>query len=241
MLTVIIVFKLIMIIFCLVLAAVNLLGDQDGGNNAAVEGGVLKFSEMEKGCNADIEEDIFKYTDRNTLIEEVGVVRFQDPMKPEWNYFECEIIATGVECAIGIGVGGLEYPLNLMPGWYKNGVGFLADSGSIFNEGRCEGTFEPIRMRNNKMGCGIEFSEEDAEFVNVFFTKNGRQIGDVVKLKKPASGLHSLIGMHSKGAQVRYLGHSQRNLPINLLKVSYVCCRVMVLGLCACVAMCVSF
>ena len=43
--------------------------------------------------------------------------------------------------------------------------------------------------------------------MNVFFTKNGHQVGDVVRIKIPAGGLYPLIGLSSEGEQVHYLGH----------------------------------
>ena len=192
----------------------TVLDNQECGSNA-----VVKLSKRECGNNAAVEGDVFKYVDLNDIFEEVGVVKFLDPVNPDCNYFEYEIHATGVGCAIGIGIGGLDYPLNQMPGWCENGIGYHADDGCIFNEGFVE-ALGPTCTRTDKMGCGVEFSEEDTEFVNVFFTKNDKVVGDVVKLKRPASGLYSIVGMHSYGAQVRYLGHSKRYLPINLLKVS---------------------
>lgn len=61
------------------------------------------------------------------------------------------------------------------------------------------------------MGCGIDFnSDAGYSHCNVFFTKNGEQVGDVVRMKKPVYGLYPIIGMHSRGEKVRYLGHWHR-------------------------------
>ena len=204
-----------------------MLVHQESGNNSAVEAGDLN---VECGNSARAEKDVLKYFDRGTNFEEVGVIKFLNPLNSECNYFEYEILATGVECAIGIGIGGRDYPLNQMPGWCRNGIGYHADDGCIFNEGVAKMSFHTC-TKSDKMGCGVEFSEEDTEFVNVFFTKNGQQVGDVTKLKKTASGLYSVVGMLGSGTQVRYLGHSQHNLPINLFQVSkyahamHVCCH----------------
>lgn len=51
------------------------------------------------------------------------------------------------------------------------------------------------------MGCGVDFrSDPGSNYVNVFFTKNGKQIGKPRKMKRPVHGLYPLIGeiMHLK-------------------------------------------
>ena len=48
------------------------------------------------------------------------------------------------------------------------------------------------------MGCGIDFdSEPGGNFVKVFFTKNGVQVGKSQKMKRPVHGLYPLMGEHS--------------------------------------------
>lgn len=213
---------IIIFLCCLLLATVELLGNQESGNNETAKEGIFKLTKTECGNNVTAEGDIFKYdVDKSDMFSGVSVIKFLNPLTPECNYFEYEIIAEGEEGAIGIGVGEREYPLSQMPGWCENGVGYHADDGCIFNEGECDFSFRQTCKKSDKMGCGVEFDEKDTEFVNIFFTKNGQQVGDTIKLKKPANGLYSCIGMYSKGEQVRYLGHSKRNLPINLLKVRH--------------------
>ena len=173
-------------------------------------------SDVECSRNVSFDKDVFKHVN----VEETGVgaVKFLKPLNLECNYFECEIISTGIHDSVGIGVGEYEYPLDKMPGWLRKGVGYH-DDGYIFNEGNAQDKLGPTCTKGDKMGCGVEFID-DAEYVIVFFTKNGEQIGDVILFNIPTSGLYSLIGMYNEGEQVRYLGHSQRGLPINLLKVS---------------------
>ena len=129
-------------------------------------------------------------------------------MNPTLNYFEYKIISTGVNCAIGIGVGESEYPLNRMPGWNRSGVGYHADDGKLFYQHGCGVKFGPTCTAGDRMGCGVDFETEDySNSINVFFTKNGQQVGSHVKIKKPTNGLYPLVGLHTQGAQVQYLGN----------------------------------
>jgi hypothetical protein len=61
------------------------------------------------------------------------------------------------------------------------------------------------------MGCGVDFDTDvGINYVQVFFTKNGRQIGQPKKMKRPVHGLYPLFGLHSKGEKIRYRGHWNR-------------------------------
>lgn len=45
------------------------------------------------------------------------------------------------------------------------------------------------------MGCGVDFDTDVGQnYVKVFFTKNGRQIGESQKMKRPVHGLYPLFG-----------------------------------------------
>ena len=150
-----------------------------------------------------------------------GMVKILEPMSHQLNYFEYQIISGGKEHEVGIGVGDEDYSLDRMPGWDVSGVGYHADDGKLYKEEPYPGAkFGPTCTDNDTMGCGVDFESEDPEgCVDVFFTKNNRQIGGYVKLKKPASGLYPLIGLHSEGGKVRYSG--RMFYPIHLLKASY--------------------
>ena len=47
------------------------------------------------------------------------------------------------------------------------------------------------------MGCGVDFDTDvEINYVKVFFTKNGRQIGQSQKMKRPVYGLYPLFGKY---------------------------------------------
>ncbi len=137
-----------------------------------------------------------------------SAARIEEPLNPLLNYFEIEIIKSGAECAVGIGAGELRYPLSRMPGWNRNSIGYHGDDGRLYHERGSGSEFGPRCEVGHRMGCGLDFSSEDTGYVDVFFTRNGERVGGKsVRIKRPLHGLYPLIGLHSNGESVRYLGH----------------------------------
>ena len=164
------------------------------------------------GRDAEVTGDIFKFKDEGGC--DVGVVKILEPLSPQLNYYECEIVSRGARCKIGVGAGEQEYPLDRQPGWNRNGIGYHADDGRLFHEdGPRQGkAFGPTCTEGDRMGCGAVFDAvcDQPGYVNIFFTKNGKQVGDLVRMRLPTNGLYPLIGLHSRGEKVHYLGHRQR-------------------------------
>ena len=167
------------------------------------------------GRNAVVDGNFFKFRGEGGR---VGVVRITEPMTPMLNYFEYEIVCRGAKCAIGIGVGDLSYPLERMPGWNRNGIGYHADDGRLFHENGYGKGFGPTCTEGDRMGCGVDYTTDVGYgYVEVFFTKNGKQVGDCIRMKRPVYGLYPLVGLHSNKEKVRYLGHWHRD-PESLLE-----------------------
>ena len=168
----------------------------------------VKFTGHICGSNAEIEGDFFKF---KGVGGSVGVVKMTEPVSPMLNYFEYEIIDKGSRTAIGIGVGEHKYPLDRMPGWNKCGIGYHADDGRLFHENGFGRAFGPLCTTGDRMGCGIDFDPAlENGYVYIFFTKNGIQVSEPIKMKRPLFGFYPLVGLHSPGEKVRYLGHWRR-------------------------------
>ena len=61
------------------------------------------------------------------------------------------------------------------------------------------------------MGCGVVFDATfDRGYVKIFFTKNGMQVGQLVKMRLPTNGLYPIIGFSATGGTVKFLGHWKR-------------------------------
>ena len=160
------------------------------------------------GKNAAIEGDFFLFKGDSAS---VGVVKIVEPMNPMLNYFEYQIVSAGQKCAIGIGLGGKDYPLDHMPGWKSNGIGYHADDGHLFHENGYGKVFGPKCTEGDRMGCGVDFDHDVGYgFYQIFFTKNGELVGEPVTMKRPVYGLYPIIGMHSRGEKTCYLGHWHR-------------------------------
>ena len=161
-----------------------------------------------------VDGDIFTYP-YYLVNASVHAVKLLQPMTPDQNYFELQILCPGVTCAITIGIVGRDYPLSRHPGWNKEGIGYHGDDGKLFNGKSSPGRpFGPTCTDEDRMGCGIDFesSEDSPNYVKVFFTKNGVQVGDFVQFKKPKSGLYPCMGMYSRGEQFQYIGR-RNHLP----------------------------
>ena len=157
-------------------------------------------------ASAEVDGDIFSFRGGST-----GVVKILEPMSPLLNYFEYLILDRGQEASIGIGVGERSYPTGRMPGWNRNGCGYHADDGKLYHENGLGRAFGPTCTNGDRMGCGVDFDADcGPDHVNIFFTKNGKQVGDPIRMKKPVHGLYPLVGLHSRGERVHYLGHWQR-------------------------------
>ena len=75
-------------------------------------------------------------------------------------------------------MGERAYSMDRMPGWNQNSCGYHADDGKLYHERDHGGTvLGPTCTDGDRMGCGVDFSTDHSSgYVNVFFTKNGRQV-----------------------------------------------------------------
>lgn len=163
------------------------------------------------GGNIAVDEDVFSYITSPNNVPKPGLVKIMEPLDTILNYFEFKIISGG---AIFIGIGASDYPLDVMPGWGLNSVGYHAIDGKCFAQSQQGIEFGPTCTVDDRMGCGVDFRTHDVSLnsVSVFFTKNGDVVGDSIWIKVPTGGLQPLIGMCSEGDKVQYSGR-QLHLP----------------------------
>ena len=163
-------------------------------------------SKMQFSGNIEVNGDVWRYRRDGP----VGVVKIMDPMSPLSNYYEIKILNKGRRNAIGIGMGTMGYSMSAMPGWNSQCIGYHADDAKMFHEnGMGKNMGAPTCTEGDIMGCGVLFDvNEGPAYVRVFFTKNGKLVGERVKMKRPLYGLYPIVGMHSINETVEYLGHS---------------------------------
>ena len=175
--------------------------------NQQISTPLLKDGDYSCDSNFMVDGDVFTYP-YYFIKCRVCAVKILQSLTPTQNYFELQILCPGVIGEITIGVVGRDYPLNRQPGWVEEGIGYHADDGRLFYESGYGKPFGPTCTTGDRMGCGIDFESEDSpDYVKVFFVKNGQQVGDFVKFKKPKDGLYPCMGMNSRGEQFQYLGH----------------------------------
>ena len=167
---------------------------------------LLKDGDYDCDSNLMVDGDVVTYP--YLFTRDVAGIKLLQQFTPDQNYFEYQIMSPGIKCAIAIGAVGRRYPLDRQPGWEYEGIGYHADNGELFHETEVGRQFGPTCTTGDRMGCGIDFEgdEDSSDYVKVFFTKNGQQVGDFVDFKKPKSGLYPFMGMESRGEQQQYLG-----------------------------------
>ena len=116
----------------------------------------------------------------------------------QFSYFEMTIVSSGSNGASGIGVTYKGYPLNSMPGWLKNSVGFHGDDGQLFCGVYQGQPFHSPAKEGDVIGCGLKLSHGKPR---VFFTCNGTKVGEV-PVNIPDGGFYPTIGMHDEGEEV---------------------------------------
>ncbi|XP_052813587.1 uncharacterized protein LOC128240771 isoform X2 [Mya arenaria] len=124
------------------------------------------------------------------------------PVSESNNYFELEILNTGEIGAVAIGLVPADYPDDSQPGWREKSIAYHADDGSLFKENGSGISFGPKCGNGDRMGCGVRFMKQSLNEVEVYFTKNGHEIG-CERFVIPRNGLFPAVGMHSDGEKVR--------------------------------------
>lgn len=94
-------------------------------------------------------------------------------------YFEIRVENEGEDGHVGIGLYPADQRLKGMPGWYNGSYGYHGDDGCKFTyrlEGHGE-SYGPTFTKDDVIGCGWNLKDG-----NVFFTKNGKNLGKTFTL-----------------------------------------------------------
>ena len=165
-------------------------------------------------------------------------LKMNKEMTSKLNFFEIKILEEGQQCNLAIGIAHAHFPLGSMPGLVRNSIGYHADDGTVYRDAGKMSSRGPICRKGDVMGCGIDFSTSEDQYVEVWFTRRSKEDGIEKVAISPqriqfdfTEGYgHSkfypviCISLHenevlshpiSRG-RVRYLGHSERNAPKHL-------------------------
>ncbi|GAB6026660.1 SPRY domain-containing protein 3, variant 2 [Chamberlinius hualienensis] len=151
--------------------------------------------------------DLLGYVSDNG--DRVGVYVAAQPLSPDHNYFEIEIVDTGVCGGITLGLVPQKYPLDKPPGWFDDSIGFHVEDGHLY-KGRPKGSNFIAKCEiGDRIGCGIHFNkitsqdqDSDKPLVPVFFTKNSKEVSSFA-MKWNGDALYPAVGMSSVGEEIR--------------------------------------
>ncbi|XP_021931938.1 SPRY domain-containing protein 3-like isoform X2 [Zootermopsis nevadensis] len=145
--------------------------------------------------------------------DRVGVYIAAHPLTPDMCYYEAEIIDTGTDGSISVGLCSKRCPLDAHIGCATESIGFMTECGRLYKEGS-RGTQLCIRCDcGDRIGCGIKFDQvlegrgdPFCTMVPVYFARNGKElVTELVSL--PSGGLYPAVGMDSVGGEVKlFLG-----------------------------------
>ena len=146
------------------------------------------------------------------------------PMNSKLNYFECEFVS---KRSLLIGIGPKDCHLANVR---ECAICYVAHTGDVirgyaYRGQGCEEQKVMLQLtceEHDRIGCGIDFDDpHHTDFMNVFFTKNEKQVGNRIRCKIPQFAMCPFIMMHQKGEWVSFVVHKERSSLLNVRKIMY--------------------
>ena len=185
----------------------------------------------------EIAEDKFECKVHQTFFRRHHFVTRLIHVNSTLNYFECEIVSKGergYRVCVGIGPEGESEDSYSYYEMREYGLYCEADSGRVnIGDGlmyHAQGHAKQKLMLNltisegDRIGCGIDFdSDHHSDYINVFFTQNGKQVGDLIRCKTPPFKMCPVLGVSAKGGQICLLQHCSRPclLRVGIIKSTF--------------------
>ncbi len=91
--------------------------------------------------------------------QDVGIAQARHRMNRAQHYFEMEIVCSGVNGALAIGLAARNYPLHVHPGWNPGAIGYHADDGKVFVGHGVGELFGPVCGEGDRIGCGVRYND----------------------------------------------------------------------------------
>jgi len=125
-----------------------------------------------------------------------ALIRSNYPINKKYGlyYFEIEILSVDLNnTVIGIGLTVKDNDLYMkMPGWTPNTYGYHSDNGQVYMESGSGITYGPTFTKGDIVGCGIHVFNKI-----IFFTKNGRNLGNIPKQITITEDLYPTISFNN--------------------------------------------
>lgn len=134
--------------------------------------------------------------DENSNNSIPALIRSNYPINKKYGlyYFEITILSVDIEnTVIGIGLSVKDNDLYMkMPGWTPNTYGYHSDNGQIYIESGSGIAYGPTFSAGDTVGCGIHIFNK-----TIFFTKNGRNLGNIPKQITITEDLYPTVSFNS--------------------------------------------
>eukprot|EP00026_Physarum_polycephalum_P008877 Phypoly_transcript_08980.p1 GENE.Phypoly_transcript_08980~~Phypoly_transcript_08980.p1 ORF type:complete len:330 (+),score=50.53 Phypoly_transcript_08980:162-1151(+) len=115
-------------------------------------------------------------------------------------YFEVFITGISGEGTVAIGVGSADISgKDLLPGWRTGSYGYHSKEGKVFLGEQQGAPYGPTLVTGDVVGCGITLDG------NLYFTKNGQNIGTACTMEK--GKIFPIIGLDKASISTNF-GHS---------------------------------
>ena len=142
---------------------------------------------------------------------DVGGIQLKTNMLVQ-KYFEVKILSKGEKSTIGIGMAKKGYRLDCQPGWLQESIAFHCDDGNLHYNGTHKEFYNARHIsENDTIGCGIDQETGNVRgSVTVYFTHNGKEIGQRTLFDNNADDLHPTVCMHSSGETIKIILTAQQ-------------------------------
>ena len=137
-----------------------------------------------------------RYVGKGNHSHDVGAIRADRPcpQRRVLYYFEVTVLDAGLRGSIAVGLADSTLQLCRQPGWEPNSYGYHGADGRKYTDSERGESYGPAFTTGDVVGCGVLCLSRR----QVFFTKNGRHLGDafvgVGGVLYPTVGLHSPTG-----------------------------------------------
>ena len=144
-----------------------------------------------------------------------GIFVHQNSVSKFAPFFEIEIVKPDSKARdppqILIGLCSKAHSTDVCPGWAPESVAFHCGEGSLYR-GRPRGQpFGPRCEYGDRVACGIRNHSSASGLVNIYFTRNGKEIGNNITLAVPPGGFYPVIGLLCEGQQVFFSRISEKS------------------------------
>ena len=139
-----------------------------------------------------------RYVGKGNHSHDVGAIRADRPcpQRRVLYYFEVTVLDAGLRGSIAVGLADSTLQLCRQPGWEPNSYGYHGADGRKYTDSERGESYGPAFTTGDVVGCGVLCLSRR----QVFFTKNGRHLGDA--FVGVGGVLYPTVGLHSPNERV---------------------------------------